>query len=107
MKVTLRVMLPIFLYWPSMSEIDVDDMAADVEPFHQYSITLCCCVTDGRRVVWKDDVDIKVSMKQRCGNDSTCLNLKITINNWLALLVLWDKSIDFIICDSDLKEKMC
>lgn len=33
MRVTLKVMLPIFLCWPSTSETDVGDMAADVEPF--------------------------------------------------------------------------
>ena len=32
-----------------MSEVDVGGMAAEVEPSCQYSITFCCCVTEGSR----------------------------------------------------------
>jgi len=33
------------------SEMNVGGMAVEVEPFQQYSITLCCCLTDGSRGV--------------------------------------------------------
>jgi len=29
------------------SEADGGGMAAEVEPSYQYSVTFCCCVTDG------------------------------------------------------------
>jgi len=32
-----------------MSEVDIGGMAVEVELSHQYSITSCCCVTDGSR----------------------------------------------------------
>ena len=38
-----------FLWWPTMSEADVGHMAVEAEPCHQYSVTFCCCVTDGSR----------------------------------------------------------
>jgi len=44
----LKVM-PILLCWLTMSEADVDGMAAEVESSHQYSILFCCHVTDGSR----------------------------------------------------------
>ena len=49
MRAAMRVMLPILLCWPMMSEANVSDMAVEVEPSCQYSITFCCCVTDGSR----------------------------------------------------------
>ena len=40
-----------------MSEVDVDGMAVEVEPSHQYPITFCCQVTDtSRGAVWHNDV---------------------------------------------------
>jgi len=42
-------MLPILLCLLMMSEADVDGMAVEAEPSHQYSITFCYCVTDGSR----------------------------------------------------------
>ena len=44
-----NVMPPILLCWPTMSEVDDAGMAVEVEPSHQYSVTFCCCVTDGSR----------------------------------------------------------
>ena len=42
---------------PTTSGADVCDEAVEVEPSHQYSITFCCHVTDGRRgAVWQVDV---------------------------------------------------
>jgi len=49
MKDTLKVMPPILLYWPIVSEMKVVGMAIDVEASHQYSVTFCCCATDGSR----------------------------------------------------------
>ena len=45
-RTALKVMLPILLCWPTMSETD-GGVAVDVETFHQYSITFHCCATDG------------------------------------------------------------
>lgn len=44
-----KVMPPILLCWPTMSETDVGGMAGEIEPPHQYSVTFCFCVTDGSR----------------------------------------------------------
>ena len=56
-KYTLKVMPPVFLYWPTTSEVDVGGMAVEFEPSHQYPITFCCCVTDrSRREVWQNGI---------------------------------------------------
>ena len=49
MRAALKVMSPILLCWPMTSEVDVGGTAVDAEPSRQYSITCCCCVTDGSR----------------------------------------------------------
>ncbi|MEQ5146204.1 hypothetical protein ABN231_18085 [Proteus mirabilis] len=49
MKAVPEVRLSVLLCWPTTSEVDVGGMAVEVEPSHQYSITFCCCVTDGSR----------------------------------------------------------
>ena len=52
-----KVMPPILWCWPTMSEVAVGGMAAEVEPSHQYSLTCCCWVTDGSRgAVWHNDI---------------------------------------------------
>ena len=52
-----KVMPPTLLYWPTMSEVDVCGVAVEAEPFHQCSITLCCCATDGSRgALWQNGV---------------------------------------------------
>ena len=38
-----KVMTPILLLRPSMSEVYVGGTAVEGEPSHQYSITCCCC----------------------------------------------------------------
>ena len=40
-------MPPTLLCWPTTSEVAVSGMAVEIEPSHQYSITLCGCATDG------------------------------------------------------------
>jgi len=45
-RVTLKLMPPISLRWPTTSEADVGDMAVEVEPFRQYSVKFCCRATD-------------------------------------------------------------
>ena len=45
----LKVTPPILLCWPVTAEADGGGMAVEVEFSHQYSITCCCCVTDGSR----------------------------------------------------------
>ena len=42
MRAAMRVMLPILLCWPMMSEVDVGGMSVKVVPSHQYSISFCC-----------------------------------------------------------------
>jgi len=55
--IMIEVMPPILFWWPMMSEVDVGSMAAEVEPSWQYSITCCCCVTDGSRgVIWQNGI---------------------------------------------------
>ena len=38
-----------FLHWPMKLQVGVGDMAVEVEPSHQYSVILCCHVTDDSR----------------------------------------------------------
>ena len=49
MRTSQKVMSPILLYWPTVSEVDVGGTAVEVEPSHQYSVEFCCHVTDGSR----------------------------------------------------------
>ena len=57
MRSAPEVMPPILLFWPMTSEADVDVMAEEAEPSHQYSITFSWCVTDGSTgTVWHIDV---------------------------------------------------
>jgi len=44
MKAAPKLTPTILLCWPTTSEVDVNGMAAEVEPPHQYSIKFCCCV---------------------------------------------------------------
>ena len=44
-----KIMPPVLLCQLIKSEVAVGDMAAEVEPSHQYPITCCYCVTDGSR----------------------------------------------------------
>jgi len=58
-------MPPILLCWPMTSEADICGMEVEVEPFHQYSIAFCCCVTDGSRgqsEKMEFDLEAKMSM---------------------------------------------
>jgi len=48
-RAALKEMFPILLFWPTISEADVDGIALEAEPFHQYFITFCCHATDGSR----------------------------------------------------------
>ena len=43
--------------WPMTSEVDVGGIVIETEPFHQHSITFCCCVTDGSTgAVWQNGI---------------------------------------------------
>jgi len=47
----------ILLHWPMMLKVDVGDVAVEIKPFHQYSVTRCCCATDGSRgEVWQNGI---------------------------------------------------
>jgi len=48
MRTAQKVMPPILIYWPMVSEADVG-VAVGVEPFQQYSVTCCLCVTRDSR----------------------------------------------------------
>ena len=47
MRAALKVMPPVLLCWPMMSEADVGGMAVEDQPSHQNCLTVCCHVTDG------------------------------------------------------------
>jgi len=63
-----KVMPPILLYWPTMSEADTDGIAVGVELSCQLSVTFHCCSTDGSMEV-RDDLELEVWMKQSCGTE--------------------------------------
>jgi hypothetical protein len=48
-RATPKLMPPILLCWPTMSEAKVVDMEVEVEPSHQYSVKFCCRATDDSR----------------------------------------------------------
>lgn len=48
-KAVPKVTSPILVCWPTMSAVDVDGMAMEVEPSQQYSLALCCCAIGGSR----------------------------------------------------------
>ena len=48
-RITLKVIPPILWCWHMTSEADVGDTAVEAETSYQYSITCCCCMTDGSR----------------------------------------------------------
>ena len=68
-KAALKVMPPILLCGPITSEVDTGGMVVQVEHSCQYSITFCCCVTDGSREGQSENMasDMEVDMKERCG----------------------------------------
>ena len=47
-RAALKVMLSILSRWPTTSEA-VGGMAVEVELSCQYSVTFCCCMTEGSR----------------------------------------------------------
>lgn len=49
MRATLKLMPPTLLCWPMMPEAHVGGTAVVAEPFQQYSVPFCCCVTDDRK----------------------------------------------------------
>ena len=56
-RATSKLMPPILLCWPTTSEVNVVDMAVEVEPSRQYSVKFCCRATDDSRgAVWQNGV---------------------------------------------------
>jgi len=45
----LKTMPCILLYKPMISEVAAGGTAVVAEPFQQYSVPFCCCVTDDRK----------------------------------------------------------
>jgi len=65
-RTALRIIPPILLCWPATSEAD-GGTTAEVEPFHQCSLKLCCCVRDDSRGVSdKMMSDLEVCTMQMC-----------------------------------------
>jgi len=64
-RAALKVTPPILIYWLSMSEADVGDMAAEVEPSCHYPVPFCCSVTEKQSDRMASDM--KFCMMQRCG----------------------------------------
>jgi len=64
MKLAPKIMPPILLWWPTMSEVNAGDMAVGAEPSHQHSIPFCCCGQPDRM-----ESDIEMRMKQRCATE--------------------------------------
>jgi len=57
MRAALKVMPPILLCRLPVSEVDVGDMAVEIEPSQKYSITVCCHETDGSRgEIWQNGI---------------------------------------------------
>jgi len=66
-RTRLKIMPPVLECLPMTSEVDVDGMAAEVEPSHQYSVMFCCFQTDGSRGQFDEMAsDVEVCVKQRC-----------------------------------------
>ena len=62
-----KVTSSISLHQSMISEVDVGGMTVEIEPSIQYSITICCCVTDGSRgAVWHNGIWHGSAMKQGC-----------------------------------------
>jgi len=72
MRAALKVMHPILSCWLMLSEVNVSGMAEEVEPSCQYSVTFCCCMTDGsRRAVWQDGVWRRNAYEAKMWNNSS------------------------------------
>ena len=57
MRAAPKVMPPILLWWPLTSEVNIGGMTVEVEPFHQSSVTSCCCVAAGSREAdWQNGI---------------------------------------------------
>jgi len=55
--VNFLILFFIYSSCPTVSEVDAGGIAVEVEPFHQYFVTFCCCVTDGSRgAVWHNGI---------------------------------------------------
>ena len=73
LRVALKVMPLILLCWPTISKVDVSGMAVEVKPSHQYSITFCCCLTDGSltkgsltwECIWSNNVELNSSTQKK------------------------------------------
>ena len=48
MRAALKVMPPVLFCWLVTCEMDTSGVAVEAEPSQPYSVTCCCCVTDGR-----------------------------------------------------------
>ena len=87
-------MPPILLCWPMISEVDVGGMAAEVEPFWQYSISCCCRVTDGSRgALWQSRVWHGSVYKKKLDTEFCHVEKKaLTDIYWCLLNIYGDKT---------------
>lgn len=70
-RAVTKVMNPILVCWPTMSEAHVGGMAVKVEHSHQHSVTFCWCVTDSSNgtlwqscVAWSKGVGLNSFMQK-------------------------------------------
>ena len=67
-KAALKIMPPILLCWPTMSEAGVGRTAVEIEPARQYSVIFSCCLRDGSRGQYDKMIsDMEVYIKQSYG----------------------------------------
>ena len=95
MRAALKVMHPILSCWLMLSEVNVSGMAEEVEPSCQYSVTFCCCMTDGsRRAVWQDGVWRRNAYEVKlCIRIPLCWKMAPTDIHWRLLNVYEDQVI--------------
>ena len=115
LRAALKVMPPMLLCWPTMSEADVGGTEVEVWPSYQYPITCCCHVTDGSRGaawqngIWHGSAD---EAKERhwippCAKNGTHWHSTfMETNQWLSTVRQWVMCFSSSNSDSSLLVKM-
>ena len=88
-QVATKVMLPISLCWPTVSEADGGGIAVKVEPFNQYFVAMWQTAAEGHSDRMASDME--VHMKQRCEIEFLCAEKMAHIDiHWCLLNVYGD-----------------
>ena len=91
-----KVMPPILLCCPTMSEADVGGTAVETELSHEYPVIFCYCVTDGSRGaiwqigVWHESVD----EARACHWIRPCRKKNCSHWHWNSLNIYRDQIVD-------------